>query len=244
MTAMRRTPPFFQNPEFRPEDIHTPPRGELTVLRAGLRRVSGTFTYGPDNDGTGIPQFSGTEPKGATETTRQRILVYITSHPGTHLRQVSRELALAMGDVQYHVHRLERDGEVTSMRRGFYRFFFPSTLFGERQRDVLAVLTLDTPRELLLAIVENPGSSQEELARVVGVSQPTASWHLRRLADLGIVLRDKSGRSAIHTLTGTSPLEIATFIRNYHPTSWERWSGRLADIFISYSAEEDAGAEQ
>ena len=152
-----------------------------------------------------------------------------------------RELGLAMGDVQYHIHRLEKEGQVTSMRRGFYKFFYPSALFGEKQRDILSVLTLDTPRELLLTIVDKPASTQEELARAVGVSQPTASWHLRRLNELGIVSRAQRGRSTTYSLAGPSALEIATFIRNYHPSSWERWSSRLADIFISYSVEEEPG---
>jgi len=211
------------------------------MLRAGLHWVSAAFMQWPDSDTNRLSTSSDAEHTGARATTRQKILAYISSNPGTHLRKMCRELGLAMGDVQYHVHRLERDGQVTSTRRGFYRFFYPSTLFGEKQRDILSVLALDTPRELLLAIVGKPGSSQEELARTVGVSQPTASWHLRRLAELGIVLREQKGRSTIYSLTVSSPLEIATFIRNYHPSSWERWSGRLADIFISYSAEDEAG---
>jgi len=211
------------------------------MLRVGPHWVSRAFMQWPDRDTNRLPTSSDAESTSATETTRQKILAYIASHPGTHLRQVCKELGLAMGDVQYHIHRLERDGKVTSMRRGFYRFFFPASLFGEKQRDILSVLALDTPRELLLAIVEKPDSSQEELARTVGVSQPTASWHLKRMTELGIVRREQRGRSMIYGLTESSPLEIAAFIRNYHPSSWERWSSRLADIFISYSVEEDGG---
>jgi DNA-binding MarR family transcriptional regulator len=195
----------------------------------------------PGDDKSPSPSAPVGEKEGTLDATQKRILDYISSHPGVHLRQVCRELGLAMGDVQYHTNRLEKGGRIASTRRGFYRFFYPSTLFGEKQRDTLSVLALDTPRELLLTIVEKPGASQEELARAVGVSQPTASWHLRRLAELGIVQREQRGRSMVYSLAGTSPIEIATFIRNYHPSSWERWSSRLADIFISYSVKEDAG---
>ena len=195
----------------------------------------------PGDDKSPFPSAPVGEKKGTLDATQKRILDYISSHPGVHLRQVCRELGLAMGDVQYHTNRLEKGGRIASTRRGFYRFFYPSALFGEKQRDILSVLALDTPRELLLAIVEKPGSSQEELARAVGVSQPTASWHLRRLAELGILRGEQKGRSMIYRLTESSPLEIATFIRNYHPSSWERWSSRLADIFISYSVKEDGG---
>lgn len=169
---------------------------------------------------------------------RVRVLEFITAHPGVHLREVCRGLGLAMGDVQYNVNRLEKDGKITSARRGFYRFFYPATLFATKQRDVLGVLSLDTPRELLLAILGNPNSSQEELSKIVGVSQPTASWHLRRLSDLGVVKKQQRGRAAVYQLVGASPEEVASFLKSYHPSVWERWSGRLAEIFISYSSEE------
>ena len=144
-----------------------------------------------------------------------------------------------MGDVQYHIRRLEMDGRISSVRRGLYKFFYPSALFGEKQRDVLSVLSLDTPRELLLNIIEKPYSSQEELARALVVSQPTVSWHLKRLVDLGILEKQHTSTGTTYSVVGSSAPEIATFLRSYHPTVWERWSSRLADIFIAYSEEDD-----
>jgi predicted transcriptional regulator len=183
------------------------------------------------------PPFSPTPelpPLEALDPTQRRVLEYIKKHPGVHLRQICRELSLAMGDVQYHIRRLERDGRINSIRRGIYKFFYPSTLFGVRQRDVLSVLGLEMPRELLLNIVEKPGSTQEELAHATSVSQSTVSWHLKRLVDLGIIERRQQGRAMEYTVVGSS-VEIAEFIKAYHPTVWERWSSRLADIFIAYS---------
>ena len=185
------------------------------------------------------PPFSAPpepEPPDGLDATRRRILEFITSHPGAHLRDICRALGLAMGDVQYHIRRLERDGRIHSVRRGLYKFFYPANLFGERQRDVLSVLSLERPRELLLNIIEHPESTQESLARATQISQPTVSWHLKRLVDLGIVGRRQEGRVATYSVAGGG--EIATFIRTYHPSVWERWSSRLADIFIAYSQED------
>ncbi len=184
------------------------------------------------------------QPYESLDATQRRVLDYITAHPGVHLRQICRVLGLAMGDVQYHIHRLERDGRVTSVRRGLYKFFYPSALFGERQRDVLSVLSLDAPRELLLSMVEKPDSGQDELARAIGVTQPTVSWHLKRLVDLGIVEKRQTGRTVTYRVAATSASEIARFIKNYHPSVWETWSSRLADIFISYPGGEDEGARK
>jgi predicted transcriptional regulator len=144
-----------------------------------------------------------------------------------------------MGDVQYHVHRLDKQRRILSIRRGLYRFFYASDLFGQRQRDVLSFLTLETPRVLLLAIIERPGRGQEDLAREASVSQPTVSWHLKRLVEFGIVERHQSGRTVTYSVKGDDAADIARFVRNYHPSVWERWSSRLADIFISYPGQED-----
>jgi len=182
--------------------------------------------------------LSPSETSGEPSPTQKRILDYVADHPGAHLRLICRELGLAMGDVQYHVHRLEREGRINSVRRGLYRFFYPATLFGGRQRDILGLLALDTPRELLLHLVENPDLSQDELARVIGVSQPTVSWHLKRMVERGILERRQSGRGASYAMAGGGAAEVAALIRSYHPGVWERWSSRLADIFISYSGEE------
>ncbi|MDG6926642.1 MAG: winged helix-turn-helix transcriptional regulator [Nitrososphaerota archaeon] len=205
------------------------------MLRDVLRRLAISHKW-PDD--AGLFRSPSSQPYGSIDATQRRILDYITSQPGVHLRQICRELGLAMGDVQYHVHRLERDGLVTSVRRGLYRFFYPAALFGERQKDILGMLSLDTPRELLMSIVEAPGQGQDELARAISVTQPTVSWHLRRLVDLGIVERQQSGRSVTYRVAGTKAAEIASFVRSYHPTVWETWSSRLADIFISYSGGE------
>ncbi len=175
------------------------------------------------------------------DPTQRRILEFISLHPGVHLREICRALSLAMGDVQYHVGRLERSGRITSMRRGLYKFFYPANLFGERQRDVLSVLSLERPRELLLNIIEHPGSTQEALAAATGVSQPTVSWHLKRLVELGILGKRQEGRTVTYSVVGG--LEIAAFIRAYHPTVWERWSSRLADIFLAYSGKKEAAVD-
>jgi DNA-binding MarR family transcriptional regulator len=166
----------------------------------------------------------------------------IRAHPGIHLRQISRELALGIGDVQYHLYRLEKDGSIRSVRRGLYRFFYPADLFGEMQSSILGALSLETPRELLLNVIELPDSTQEELSKLIGLSPPTISWHMKRLVDLGIIERRQRGRSVSYRVVGDAG-EIANFVRNYHPTVWERWSSRLADLVIGFSGEEGRNEE-
>jgi len=176
------------------------------------------------------------EPSGEIATNQQRVFQYIREHPGAHLRKVCRDLGLAMGDVQYHVDRLEKNGLVKSSRRGLYRQFYQSGMFGEREGVVLSALAQSTPRELLLHLVEAPGSSQEDLAGLLGLSAPSISWNMKRLVELGLVERQQRGRFASYRVVGNAS-EIAEFVRSYHPGVWERWSSRLTEIVLAISEE-------
>lgn len=172
-------------------------------------------------------------------STRERVFNHIVRHPGIHLRKVCRDLGLGVGAVQYHIGRLEKDGSVTSSRRGLYRRFYAGRLFGEKEGVILSALAQDTPRELILHLIDDPGIGQERLAAELGISAPSVSWNMKRLVDLGLVERMQSGRSASYRVNGDGG-EIARFIRNYHPGAWERWSSRLADVFLAMSESDSA----
>ena len=90
--------------------------------------------------------------------------------------------------------------------------------------------------ELLLNIIEHPESTQRRLREQSTSLNPPSHGTLGGWFELGIVTRRQEGRVVTYSVVGGA--EIATFIKTYHPTVWERWSSRLADIFIAYSAEE------
>lgn len=64
------------------------------------------------------------EPVQIQGTNRIRILNFIQANPGTHLRKVKKELNLAMGVIQYHLYRLERERLIVSVRHGLYKRFY------------------------------------------------------------------------------------------------------------------------
>ncbi len=91
---------------------------------------------------------------------RGRIYDYIKDHPGTHLRKLSKNLALAIGDIQHHLGVLDKLGLIKSRRKGMYKVYYTVAILGKRDEDILAVLQQETPREIILFLVENPGSIQ------------------------------------------------------------------------------------
>ena len=161
---------------------------------------------------------------------RRKIYDYIKSHPGTHEREIEKELGIATGDLRYHLNKLTRADLISAWGSGT-RFIFPSNIFGEKQEVLIGLLTQETPREILLCITRSPGITQKELADELKLSAPTIWWHMDRLLRLGVVGRKKEGKSVSYEVI-TRREDLINFIVRYHPTIWEKWASRMHDVTL------------
>ena len=164
-----------------------------------------------------------------SESRRTQILTFITEHPGAHLRKIRRELNLAMGVIQYHLYALEKERKIISRRRGFYKRFYPTLVFGDRELEIMDVLGQETERDLLLFLMQNPNASQKELSGYARVSPSSINWHMQRLTKARLIETTREGAN-VKYLVKVNRVEILTLLKNYHPAIWERWADRLADI--------------
>ena len=116
-------------------------------------------------------------------------------------------------------------------KSGFYRFVFPTMVFDEGQEVLLGVLSQETPREILLYLLRGAALSQGDLAKSLGHSQPTISWHMDRLIKLGVVSKKRSSMRTVYEVTADRD-DIVSFVKSYHPEVWKRWAGRLANFVM------------
>ncbi len=107
---------------------------------------------------------------------RNEILKRIQDRPGITFRELARELGIGIGDLQYHLHRLEKERRVFSRKFGKRRYIFPEGFEKDLQRLIIAIST-GTRRRILLLLMDGP-LSQSEIARKLGISQPTVSYHM------------------------------------------------------------------
>lgn len=164
-----------------------------------------------------------------------RILVFIQENPSCHLRKIKKELDLAMGTVQYHLDRLEKAGRITSQKHGLHKYYF-AVGFEENEKQLLEVLSNETAREILMFIVEKKNPSQTEIGEYIGISPASISWHIKRLEDSSIVDEIREGRFKRYKLRGDSK-QVAAMLKNFYPNIWDKWSNRLAEIFLSMSSQ-------
>src|SRR6478735_2872816 len=153
---------------------------------------------------------------------RSRIYEYIKNHPGTHLRKLSKNLVIAMGDTQHHLGVLDKLGLIKSRRKG--------------DEDILAVLQQETPRDIILHLVENPGSTQGEISKYMRLTAPTINWHMSNLINAHLVTSYKDGRYVKYFIEGNVN-DIVGLLKLYYPTVWSKLSDRLAEIFLDLASD-------
>lgn len=163
---------------------------------------------------------------------RLYIYKYILNCPGVHLRQISRELGLAMGDTQYHLSILKKDGRIKSKRVGNHRHYYPVTIPDE-QNELIAFLRQETIRDILVYLMENPGSTQQALANFKNVSAPTIKWHMSKLIESELVVVYREGKIVKYFIKDRT--NLTSSLKNYMPSIWNSLVNRFADRFLEIS---------
>ena len=147
----------------------------------------------------GVWAFAQGQPFSANVTTRGGIMSYILANPAVYLREISEDLGLPLGVVQYHVWVLSKNGEIEECRTGRYRRFFGAAKYSEAERKVISLLRQGTAGKIIMALTEDGPMPHALLAAVVGVSSQALSWQVRRLKAMGVIevapVLDHEGRS-------------------------------------------------
>lgn len=169
--------------------------------------------------------------------TAERILQFIQDNPGCHLRKIKGTVDISMGTAQYHLEKLEKMGRVVSARHGLYKHYFPVGIFKENEKEILQVLGQETAREILMFIIEENAPTQTEIVNRVGISPASVNWYVKHLMKIKLVVETKDGRHKRYRLhdRDASSKYITMLMRNYYPNIWDKWSNRLAEIFLSLS---------
>jgi predicted transcriptional regulator len=131
---------------------------------------------------------------GDSSLSRDAITGYLAATPGAHFSKLRDDLQLGTGEAQHHVERLLEAGTVESERDGDYRRFFVAGRFSAFERTALGALRRETPRRMVLALLDEPGLSGTELADSVGVSRATISRTAADLEEAGVLARDEGYR--------------------------------------------------
>jgi predicted transcriptional regulator len=169
-------------------------------------------------------------------TQRDRIRRHVAANPGVHFNQLARELDLATGQVQYHLKKLRRAGDlVAEPLYGRTHYYTPE--YDATERGAIAVLRRETARDALLVLIDRGPSSPAAVADDLGVARSTLEWHLDHLVEQNLVTKRRDERDRV-TLALSRPAATARALREIEPTLPERLVDRFTRLVDDLVAEE------
>lgn len=118
--------------------------------------------------------------------TRNRIRRHVYDTPGVHFSRLRRDLDLANGQIQYHLYRLGREGEVVAEEVGGKTHYY-SPEFDAWERNAIAFLRRETPRGIIVRLHANGPMRPTDLASELDLARSTVAWHVSNLVEHGIV---------------------------------------------------------
>lgn len=126
---------------------------------------------------------------------RQNISKYIIDNPGTTKAEISSNLGINRGTVKYHVHKLESDSKIASMKVSkFTKLFKNSSELKNDEKIITSHIRGETSRILLWSILENPGITNQELAKTLRLDKSTVHWHANKFLADDMIRFEKEGR--------------------------------------------------
>ncbi|MFD1586388.1 winged helix-turn-helix transcriptional regulator [Halorientalis brevis] len=158
-------------------------------------------------------------------SSRTEVDQYVREHPGSHFRGIVDALDQATGQVQHHVSRLVRNGDLERVSLYGQTHYYP-TGYDEWEKGTIALLRRETTRELVAALLAKDGRRPGALADEMGVARSTLEYHLDRLVEREVVEKRRDDRGRV-TLYLERPQETALLLAEVAPTYAERFVDRF-----------------
>ncbi|MGC9307567.1 MAG: winged helix-turn-helix transcriptional regulator [Thermoplasmatota archaeon] len=130
--------------------------------------------------------------------TRRTIYDLIVRYPGLHEREIARRLDISLSTLDYHLHYMEKRGLVVARKDGRYTRYFAAKKVGMQDKKIISLMRQETPRQIVLFLLEHPGAIHKDICSAVGKSPSTVSFHLKKLAKAGIIEGVSLGRKTAY----------------------------------------------
>lgn len=163
---------------------------------------------------------------------RRRIYRIVDENPGIHFRALLDRLDYAQGTLQYHLRKLQTDGLVEASDDGRYTRYYAAGGLDEADQTVMNALRREYSRRILAHLVADGPLTTTALAERIDKSRSTVSWHLSKLADAGLVTKERDGRSVHYALA--DPDQVVYLYTVHHRSFTDRVVDRLLGIWDAY----------
>jgi predicted transcriptional regulator len=123
-------------------------------------------------------------PENVLDTeVRKNLYEYIDEYPGSHLREIARELDLKPSNAAWHLRKLEQTNLVRSRVIGGKRVYYivDGGIVARREAIAESVLRNKNARMIMQYLSDNPGKHLLEIAHALDLNHHTVKWHIRKM---------------------------------------------------------------
>jgi len=147
----------------------------IAVIIAVIATVITFFTFG------GIKYV--TADNVLDTEVRKSLYEYIDEYPGSHLREIARELDLKPSNAAWHLRKLEQTNLVRSRLIGGKKVFYLVEGGVEARKEAIAesILKNQNARDIMAYLVKNPGKHLLEIAHALNLNHHTVKWHIKKM---------------------------------------------------------------
>lgn len=189
-------------------DVSDTPLGtELSAtMTAGgerLEDITNVVAQMPVGDGApGLLVAAGyhrrSESSALENETRNALYEAIRASPGSYLSELAAQLDISVSTVRYHARILENNRVVAVAETAGKHRLYP---VGGTDPVLLAALDEESTARIIHAVDQLGPVTVSDLATDLDLADSTVSYHLTRLADDGLVTRERAGRVVYTELT-------------------------------------------
>lgn len=134
---------------------------------------------------------------------RSQVFETIQNHPGIHASQLARDVGVGWGTISHHLDKLERARLVAARKVNNQKCYFEQGGAVSRQdMEVASAVKGDTAGRIAAFVHHHPMSSQKVLAEALGISPALASFHTKKLVNLGVLEKMRHGKETLLTTSG------------------------------------------
>jgi predicted transcriptional regulator len=157
----------------------------ITVVIAGIAILLAFFFL-----------FSGVKyvtPENVLDTEiRKNLYEYIDEYPGSHLREIARELDLKPSNAAWHLRKLEQTNLIRSRPIGGKKvYYLVEGGIEAKQRAVAdSILRNKNARDIMQYVSEHPGKHLLEIAHALTINHHVVKWHINKLYEAELIEGD------------------------------------------------------
>lgn len=159
----------------------------LTVIIAVIALIAAFFFLA-----SGVKYVT---PENVLDTEiRKHLYEYIDECPGSHLREIARELDLKPSNAAWHLRKLEQTNLIRSRYIGGKKVYYlvEGGIESRKQAIAEAILRNKNAREIMQYLYDHPGKHLLEIAHALTLNHHVVKWHINKMSMAELIEGDTS----------------------------------------------------